>query len=231
VKPKLMRRVAYLGRPSTIFFFISLAGGSALIASGVLSGILLLGDRAALAPLIVELSEPFPPPGYLPFAQLIANWAGLAFLALAAIVWLLWVFSATLLLKAAGLERLHHGPFSAVAMHFVPVLAWAMPMLIMTELERGTRDPAQWRYLKSSGLAATSWVVGKLSLLTFGLGIGLEPEAVTADQYATALRFSLAGAAGCVFSLYLFNRYLKHMAALQVALAAKIDGPKGEAEA
>jgi hypothetical protein len=149
-------------------------------------------------------------------------------LVLATIVWLLWIFSATRFAKASGAENLRNGPFSAVAMHFVPILAWAMPMVIMVELERATRDPAQWRDLENSVLAGTAWIIGKFSWVAFASGLNIQAEAGTPDQYAISLWFSLAGTIGCLAALYLFNRYLKHMEALQTALAARIDGASGE---
>lgn len=231
MKPGLVERVAYLGRLRRIFIVISLFAGAVLFVTGVLACFLLIGGRSALTPIVMEGSDPLPPPGDLPLAQLVASWASLGLLALAALVWLLWVFSATGLLKKADADRLQHGPFSAVAMHFVPVLAWAMPMLIMVELEKATRDPMQWRYLTNSGLAATSWFVAKMSWVAFASGLGLQAGAETADQCATSLWFSVVGAAGCMAGLYLFNRYLKHMEALQTALAARIDRPSMEATA
>lgn len=221
--PESIRRATYLGRVRKIFSFISLLAGGVLVATGTLACLLLLGNRSALAPLVVEWSDPLPPPGTLLFAQLVANWASLGSLAFAAIVWLLWVFSATKLLRSAGAEGLRNGPFSAVAIHFVPVLAWIMPMLIMTQLEKAARDPAQWRYLANSRLAATSWFVGKMSSATFASGLALQAEAETATQYATSLWFSLFGAMGCLGGLYLFNRFLKHMDVLQSALATETD--------
>jgi hypothetical protein len=219
-----MKRVAYLGRLRKVFFFISLFAAAALVACSGLDCALLLGDRAVLIPVVVEGSDPLPPPGDLPFSQLIASLVVSGALVLAAIVWLLWLFSAIRLPKAANVERLHHGPFSAVALHFVPVVAYVMPMLIMAELERATRDPVQWRYLANSRLATTTWLVGKLSWIGFASSLNMQRQAETTAQYATSLWLGLVGAAGCLLGLYLFNRYLKHMEALQMALAARMEG-------
>lgn len=189
---------------------------------------MLLGERAALAPVVVEWSDPFPPSTNVAHWQLLTWLAGFVLFLFAAMAWLGWIYSATRFLKIAGVERLHHGPLSAVALHFIPVIGYVMPMLIMSELERATRHPSQWRYLNNNRLAATSWLVGKLSIISLLQSLVLQRNAETPDQYATGLWLVIVATAGCIVGVYLINRFLKHMQFLQTALAASIDGLPAE---
>lgn len=216
-----MDRVVYIGRLKMVFVVVSWLAVAALAATIVLVSMLLLADPSSRTPVLVEWSDPLPPPGTLPLLQLTLAWASLGLLVLAGVVWLLWVFSTTRMLRMAGVEGLQQGPISAVAMHFVPVLAYVMPMHVMTELERATRDPVQWRALENSKLAATAWCVAKIASIVFVGGIVRHGAAENTTQYASGLWLCLAGAIGCAAGLYLFNRYLTHMKGLQERLAAR----------
>jgi hypothetical protein len=122
--------------------------------------------------------------------------------------------------KLAGAEYLHYGPLSSVAMHFIPVLAHAMPMLIITELERATRDPIHWKQLGSNWLPPTSWAVARISAIGLFISMDYLRSAETASSYASGLTATTISALVGVAGLALINRFLKHMSVLQVDAAS-----------
>lgn len=228
MKPKLIEQAAFIGRLARIFSVISWIATVLLALSMALAIAMLFGDHAALGPVFIDWNDPFFPLLDIARWQFLARGAGMLFLPFAALVWLAWIYSATRFLRIAGVDKPHHGPLSAVILHLVPVIGMAMPMVIMSELERATRDPSQWRELDNYHPATTGWLVGTLSFVALIHGVALQQSPETLNEYVTGLWLVIASSAGCIAGLYLFNRYLKHMEALQQALAARIElSPEG----
>jgi hypothetical protein len=221
----LLRRAAGLGRIRKTFAFFSWLSAIGLGVCSALSIAMLLGDQSLLAPIVPELSDPLPPPGNLPIAHLIALGSSLCFLSIVAVICLLWLYSSIQLVKLAGAESPRHGALSAVAMHFVPVLAGIMPMLIVAELEKQTRSPQGWKLLDTSALPPTGWVLSRFSAVGLLGSYGYLNSAETASSYVTGLAVMTAAGIAAMVSLFLINRLLERVHGLQVVLVSRETPP------
>jgi hypothetical protein len=102
----------------------------------------------------------------------------------------------------------------------VPVIAYVMPMLVLVELEATTRNPADWKEVRPSRLAATTWLVAKISALAFLVTFNLPDSAETADQYVRGLVLTSLSAMLILGGLLLANLFMRHMTNLQDGLVA-----------
>lgn len=206
------KRVGFIGRVCKVFVVISWLAGSGLVIMAAISIVMLAGDPAHITP---DIGNGLRPQTDLARAHILLLLATLTVLVLLVLTWLVWIFCSVRLVKKAGAERMHHGPLASVALHFVPVIGLAMPMLIITELEKVTRDPARWKALSDSALPSSSWMVAKLSTVGFIVGLDYLQTAERAAQYATGLWIMLGANMGLVGGLFLIGKFLRHMNVLQ----------------
>ncbi|UVC10026.1 DUF4328 domain-containing protein [Rhizobium sp. TH2] len=217
-----MGRAAFLGRLRIVFKVISWVAVVPLVASAALTVAMLSEDRAAFEPTFVNSTGDILEQAGLARWQFLTWAAAIVALLFAALVWLAWIYFATRFLRIVGVEPPRYGPLSAVALHFLPIVAHVMPMVIMSELERVTRDPLRWRDLPANWLPATSWLAGRLSLTAMALTGVFQERAQTPHQYSMALWLMVLATVGCAGGVYLFNRFLSRMQRLQMVLAVKI---------
>jgi hypothetical protein len=204
-------RATFLGRVGSFFDLVSIISAAALASMAVIS-----------------LFRAIPPDGssgvdLLTYALMACQLVARVALILLALTWLVWMFQASRFIKLASPDKLQYGPYSAVALHFIPVIGQAMPMIIMTELERRTRNPERWRELDTRHLPATAWLIGFLSTVLFSTGWQIITDVWSHTARVAGHLLVVLGAAGIIASLVMFNRYIKHMASLQAMLAAKLD--------
>ena len=213
----LSRRVGFIGRVRKLFVVISWLAGSGLVIMAAISIVMLASDPAHITP---DVGNGLRPQTGLARAHILALVATLIVLALLVLTWLVWIFCSVRLVKKAGAERMHHGPLASIALHFVPVIGQVMPMLIITELEKVTRDPVRWKELPDNALPSSSWVVAKLSAIGYLVALDYLQTAERAAQYATGLWIMLGASVGLIGGLFLVGKFLRHMNALQTELAS-----------
>lgn len=221
-----MGRAAFLGRLRIVFKVISWVAVVPLVASAALTVAMLSEDHAAFESTFVNSTGDILEQAGLARWQFLTWAAAIVALLFAALVWLAWIYFATRFLRIVGVEPPRYGPLSAVALHFLPIVAHVMPMVIMSELERVTRDPLRWRDLPANWLPATSWLAGRLSLTAMPLSGNFQLKAETPHQYAMSLWLMVVATVGCAGGVHLINRFLSHMEELQMALAATITEKK-----
>lgn len=196
---------ARLSRICFVFRIFSVLAAACLVASMASATIMLLGDHALLAPIVPEASDPLPPPGILPVTHLILTFVDMALLALTAVSWLFWLTSSSQFARRAGANEMRFSPAMAAVWHFVPVMAYVMPMLVLVELEAATRSPTGWKDVRPSRLAATTWLVGKIAAIGFSATCLLPSNAETASQYVNGLVLTSVSSIGVLGALLLAN--------------------------
>jgi hypothetical protein len=216
----------HIGRIRVVFRVVSALAAVFLVLSLICSISMLLSDHSLLAPIVPEDSEPFPPPGILPILHLGSILASLALLALSTAVWLFWLTTSSKFVRKAGAREMRFSPVTSAVYHFVPVIAYVMPMLVLVELEAATRNPNDWKEVSPSRLAGTTWLVAKLSAIAFLSTFNLPDLAETADQYIRGVALISMSSVLVLGGLLLANLFMRHMTKLQERLfRPRLSGP------
>jgi len=203
------------GRAGRVFAIVSVLSAMCLTVSIASATILLLGDHAALAPIVIEDSDPFPPPGILPAILYAIDIPSVILLAATCLCWLWWLVSCSHFARKAGARDMRFHPVMAVVWHFVPVMAYVMPMLVLAEVEVATRNPADWKNEPTSLLAANTWLVAKLAATLFGATAFLPNSAETVSDYVSALIWVRCARMLVLLGLLLANLFVRHVGRLQ----------------
>lgn len=181
---------------------------------------MLAGDHALLQPIPADDGTLLPPPGNLPLAFWLLLVGVACFAGITAFFWLAWLVQSNALAKNAGATNMRFSPIMAAIWHFVPVMAYIMPMLVLVELEAATRNPAAWKDLPASRLAATTWLVAKLSAICFGASFGFTSDAATSAQYVLGLKLMSASLVLALGGLAITIVFMLHIKTLQDNLLA-----------
>jgi hypothetical protein len=215
----LVRRSVHAGRYQIIFAVFSALAAICVATSLGCSIVMLLGDHSTLTPIIIEESEPLPPDGALPALHQGALVVALILLIPTVIVWLGWLFSASRFAGKAGAEDMRYSPLMALVWHFIPVMSYIMPMLVLVELEAATRQPSDWKDLRPSRLAANTWLVSKLGMIGFVAGFGLFDKMESQGQYLGHLAVTATASLFVLTGLLLANLLIGHIYRMQVMRA------------
>jgi Domain of unknown function (DUF4328) len=160
-----------------IFIFIQLAVLAIMLVALVLQYALLQDIRAGA---FASRAEMIATAEAADFRLQVLSVVGILTIAAAVITFLVWVYRTSANAHALGAGGLSAGAGLAVGSYFIPLANFVMPAINMSEVERASRDAANWAQLSTwwgVPLWWTTWVIMNLT----GLFIGLATRGTSAD--------------------------------------------------